>query len=220
MSPQDNGSTAVVDGATSTGVTKPLLIDGELVMLDKTFPSYNPATGELFGHAPDAGVDEAEAAVAAARRAFDTTTWATDAEFRANCLDQLYQALQDNKEELRELLMGEVGATRVLTHGNQLEAPIEIVKYYADLLRTYPLTEALGEIEIRGQQHRRWIDKEAAGVVAAITAYNYPVQLAMAKLHPHSPQVARSSSRARPTPRSSPMPSARSSRNTPISPRA
>ena len=72
MSPQDNGSTAVVDGATSTGVTKPLLIDGELVMLDKTFPSYNPATGELFGHAPDAGVDEAEAAVAAARRAFDT----------------------------------------------------------------------------------------------------------------------------------------------------
>lgn len=75
MSPQDNGSTAVVDGATSTGVTKPLLIDGELVMLDKTFPSYNPATGELFGHAPDAGVDEAEAAVAAARRAFDTTTW-------------------------------------------------------------------------------------------------------------------------------------------------
>lgn len=184
MSPQDNGSTAVVDGATSTGVTKPLLIDGELVMLDKTFPSYNPATGELFGHAPDAGVDEAEAAVAAARRAFDTTTWATDAEFRANCLDQLYQALQDNKEELRDLLMGEVGATRVLTHGNQLEAPIEIVKYYADLLRTYPLTEALGEIEIRGQQHRRWIDKEAAGVVAAITAYNYPVQLAMAKLAP------------------------------------
>jgi acyl-CoA reductase-like NAD-dependent aldehyde dehydrogenase len=66
----------------------------------------------------------------------------------------------------------------------QLDEPIEVVRYYADLLRTYPLREDLGEIEIRGQRHRRWVEKEAAGVVAAIIAYNYPTQLALAKLVP------------------------------------
>jgi aldehyde dehydrogenase (NAD+) len=37
---------------------------------------------------------------------------------------------------------------------------------------------------VRGAQHHRWVEKEAAGVVAAIIAYNYPNQLALAKLAP------------------------------------
>ncbi|MFZ2173630.1 MAG: aldehyde dehydrogenase family protein [Rhodococcus sp. (in: high G+C Gram-positive bacteria)] len=182
MSSQD---TVLAEGdATALDVHKRLLIDGQLVTTERTFPSYNPATGDLVGYAPDAGVAEAEAAIAAARRAFDDTTWSTDVEFRIKCLDQLHQALLDNIEELRELTIAEVGAPRVLTHGNQLDAPIEIVKFYADLLRTTPLTEDLGEIESRGQRHQRWVEREAAGVVSAIVAYNYPTQLALAKLGP------------------------------------
>ncbi len=46
------------------------------------------------------------------------------------------------------------------------------------------MTEDLGETEVRGQRHRRWVEKEAAGVVAAIIPYNYPNQLALAKLAP------------------------------------
>src|SRR5690606_42114111 len=46
------------------------------------------------------------------------------------------------------------------------------------------MTEELGNIEGRGMQHHRWVEKEAAGVVAAIIAYNYPNQLALAKLGP------------------------------------
>ncbi|MFD6672977.1 aldehyde dehydrogenase family protein [Rhodococcus zopfii] len=180
MSSQD---TVQAEGAT-TDVHKRLLIDGQLVTTEATFPSYNPATGDLVGYAPDAGFAEAETAIEAARRAFDTTTWSTDVEFRIKCLDQLHQALLDNVEELRELTIAEVGAPRLLTHGNQLDAPIGIVKYYADLLRTHPLTEELGVMEIRGQKHRRWIEREAAGVVSAIVAYNYPTQLALAKLIP------------------------------------
>ena len=56
-----------------------LLIDGRLLDDGKTFASLNPATGEVVGHAPDATVADAEAAVAAARRAFDTTAWPTEA---------------------------------------------------------------------------------------------------------------------------------------------
>ncbi|MFJ2887102.1 aldehyde dehydrogenase family protein [Streptomyces sp. NPDC087305] len=161
-----------------------LLIDGQLVDGERTFPSLNPATGEVYGHAPDATTAQAEAAVAAARTAFDTTSWSTDVQLRIRCLDQLHQALTDHVEELRELTIAEVGAPRVLTYGPQLDDPVKLVRYYADLLRKYPLTEELGESESRGQRHRRWVEKEAAGVVAAIIAYNYPNQLALAKLAP------------------------------------
>ncbi|WP_371657629.1 aldehyde dehydrogenase family protein [Streptomyces sp. NBC_00280] len=163
---------------------KRLLIDGSLVGTENTFPSLNPATGEVLGQAPDATVAQTEAAVAAARRAFDTTSWPTDVQFRIRCLDQLHQALTDHLEELRELTIAEVGAPRMLTYGPQLDDPVKLVRYYADLLRKYPLTEDLGEVEIRGQRHRRWVEKEAVGVVSAITAYNYPNQLALAKLAP------------------------------------
>ncbi|MCX4815979.1 aldehyde dehydrogenase family protein [Streptomyces sp. NBC_01239] len=161
-----------------------LLIDGQLVDGERTFPSLNPATGEVYGHAPDATTAQAEAAVAAARTAFDTTSWSTDVQLRIRCLDQLHQALTDHVEELRELTIAEVGAPRVLTYGPQLDDPVKLVRYYVDLLRKYPLTEELGESESRGQRHRRWVEKEAAGVVAAIIAYNYPNQLALAKLAP------------------------------------
>ncbi|MGE0781062.1 aldehyde dehydrogenase family protein [Mycolicibacterium sp.] len=161
-----------------------LLIDGRLRSTDRTFPSLDPATGDVLGHAPDATVADAQAAVAAARRAFDTGRWATDTEFRIHCLEQLYRALRDHRDELAALTIAEVGATAALCQGAQLDQPIEIVRYYADLLKTYPLSEDLGNIESRGMQHHRWVEKEAAGVVAAIIAYNYPNQLALAKLAP------------------------------------
>lgn len=117
---------------------KRLLIDGSLVGTENTFPSLNPATGEVLGQAPDATVAQTEAAVAAARRAFDTTSWPTDVQFRIRCLDQLHQALTDHLEELRELTIAEVGAPRMLTYGPQLDDPVKLVRYYADLLRKYP----------------------------------------------------------------------------------
>ena len=161
-----------------------MLIDGKLVAADRTYPSVNPATGQVIGHAPDASPADAQAAIAAARRAFDTTSWPTDVAFRARCLDQLHKALTEHKEELRELTIADVGAPRVITYGAQLDEPIEIVRYYAELLPGYPLTEEIGELEFRGQRHRRWVEKEPAGVVAAIIGYNYPTQLALAKLSP------------------------------------
>src|SRR5271165_4175342 len=191
MPPQDTATTITghpnpkdPTAASDQAPDRRLLIDGRLVATGKTFPSLNPATGAVVGHAPEAGVAEAQAAVAAARRAFDTTDWPTDTHLRVRCLEQLHRALVDHREELADLTIAEVGATRALTHGAQLDQPIEIVRYYAELLKTYPLTEDLGNISSRGMQHHRWVEKEAAGVVAAIIAYNYPTQLALAKLGP------------------------------------
>src|SRR4029077_11487567 len=105
-------------------------------------------------------------------------------DLRVRCLEQFHQALVDHREELAELTIAEVGATPALCAGAQLDQPVAIVRYYAELLKNYPLTEDLGNIESRGMQHHRWVEKEAGGVVAAIIAYNYPNQLALAKLAP------------------------------------
>ena len=175
----DNGS-----GAAAGGPDRRMLIGGRLVGSAQTFPSLNPATGEVIGRAPDASVEDAEAAVAAARHAFDDGDWSTNVELRIHCLEQLHAALLEHRDELAALTIAEVGATEALCQGPQLDQPIAIVRYYADLLKTYPRSEDLGVVESRGMQHHRWVEKEAAGVVAAIIAYNYPNQLALAKLGP------------------------------------
>ena len=155
---------ATQDQATQDSATLPghMLIDGKLVTAERTFPSVNPADGTVLGYAPDASVGDAVAAIAAARRAFDTTGWSADAEFRARCLRQLHAALTEHKEELRELTIADTGAPRMITYGAQLDEPIEIVRYYAELLPAFDWTEEIGELEFRGQRHHRWLEKEAA----------------------------------------------------------
>ena len=122
------------------------LIDGKLLETTRTFPSINPATGEVLGHAPDATVADAEAAVAAARRAFDETDWSTNAAFRAKCLRQLHEALRAEKEQLRAIVVREAGAPVTLTPFMQIDDPIEMVAYWAELAAKYPYEERLGDV--------------------------------------------------------------------------
>jgi acyl-CoA reductase-like NAD-dependent aldehyde dehydrogenase len=163
-----------------------LLIDGQLTPAENgaTYDTISPSTEEVLGAAADASVDDTRRAIAAARRAFDSTDWSRDVALRQRCLRQLHQALVDNADKLRELVVQEVGAPVQITHGAQLDGPIEIVKWHADLLDSYEWSEDLGNAEAYGSQQHRWVEKEAAGVVAGITAYNYPIQLALAKLAP------------------------------------
>jgi aldehyde dehydrogenase (NAD+) len=160
------------------------LNDGELVAAERRFEPIDPATGEVLGTASDAGPEHVEAAVAAARRAFDTTEWSRDHDLRVRCLRQLHATLVEHQEELRELTIAEVGAPRMATHGAHLDDPIGFADYYAGVLEGYEFRYDLPTTESHGQQHKRWVEKEAAGVVAAVIAYNYPNQLALAKLVP------------------------------------
>jgi acyl-CoA reductase-like NAD-dependent aldehyde dehydrogenase len=90
-----------------------------------------------------------------------------------------------HREELRELVVAEIGVPVLLTQGGPaLDAPIDMVAWYADLLEKYEFSEDLGTIESRGSLHQRWVEKEAVGVAAAIVPYNYPVQISLAKLAP------------------------------------
>lgn len=163
-----------------------LLIDGKLTSADggATYENVNPATESVLGVAADATVDDARRAIGAARHAFDTAAWSRDHAFRVRCMRQLHQALLDNFEPLSEMLVQEVGAPVSSMSGPQLAGPIDVVGWYADLLEGYDFVEDLGERDTFAGRHHRWIEKEAAGVVGAIAAYNYPIQLALAKLAP------------------------------------
>ena len=65
-----------------------LLIDGELreASSGATFDNINPATEEVLGVVADGTAEDMDAAIAAARRAFDETDWSTNHAFRAKCL--------------------------------------------------------------------------------------------------------------------------------------
>ena len=163
-----------------------LLIDGALVEAEggRTFDSINPATEAVIARAADATLADADRAIGAARRAFDESRWSADRDFRSKCLGQLVTAMNDHLEELRALTIAEVGAPMSLTKGPQLEAAIGVLDYYARMAATFDPTQDLGSIEMRGAMHHRWIEREPYGVVAAISAYNYPTQLNLAKIGP------------------------------------
>ncbi|WP_280305274.1 aldehyde dehydrogenase [Nocardia abscessus] len=162
-----------------------LLIGGKQVEgADGVFATVNPATEEVLGLAADANAADLDAAVDAARTAFDETTWSRDHAFRARCLEQLRTALQSHVEELREITIAEVGAPRMLTGGPQLEGPVADLGYSAGLAETYDWETDLGVAEPMGIKTRRVLRREPIGVVGAITPWNFPHQINFAKLGP------------------------------------
>jgi aldehyde dehydrogenase (NAD+) len=158
-----------------------LLVDGALVAASDgaTFPVEDPATGEPIGVAADGTVEDMERAIAAARRAFDTTAWATDHELRARCLRQLSEAMRVDAETLRRDLVAEIGCAVRMTYGDQLDRPAEKLLFYADQAERYPYVTRLGGgDELTGN----WFVREPLGVVGAITPWNLPIELDLAKV--------------------------------------
>ncbi|MDR3661695.1 MAG: aldehyde dehydrogenase [Mycobacterium sp.] len=162
-----------------------LLIDGKLVPGSAgVFPTINPATEETLGVAADATEADMGAAIGAARRAFDETDWSTNVELRVRCLRQLQQAMRDHADELRELTIAEVGAPRMLTAGAHLDGPIEDLSFAADTAESYSWTTDLGRATPQGIPTQRTVAREAVGVVGAITPWNFPHQINLAKVGP------------------------------------
>ncbi|MEZ0356963.1 aldehyde dehydrogenase [Mycobacterium sp. SA01] len=162
-----------------------LFIDGELVPGGNgRYPTINPATEEVLGTAADGSAEDMSRAIDAARRAFDTTEWSTNTELRVRGIRQLRDAMKEHVEELREMTMAEVGAPRMLTAAAQLEGPVEDLSFSADTAESYSWRQDLGIAAPMGIKTARTIVREAVGVVGAITPWNFPHQINLAKLGP------------------------------------
>jgi len=162
------------------------LIDGKLVGASNgaTFPNVNPATEEVIGVCADGTREDMLRAVAAARRAFDETSWSNDPALRARCLSQLHEALRGEKEQLRAIVVREAGAPVSLTPFMQIDDPIEMVAYWAELAAKYTYEERLSDVPYLGRPQARILRREAAGVAGLITPWNVPLYLNIAKLGP------------------------------------
>jgi aldehyde dehydrogenase (NAD+) len=163
-----------------------MLIDGELVLADSgaTFANINPATEEVLGEVADASAAEMHRAIDAARRAFDETSWSTDRSFRQRCLGQLQEALESERELFREELIREVGCPRMTTMGPQLDAPLQdALAWPAKHIDEYGWETDLPDVvDPYGRAVSRRVVKEAAGVVGAITPWNFPLEVILNKL--------------------------------------
>jgi len=133
------------------------------------------------GRAADATAADVEAAIAAARRAFDETDWAVNAPARAAALRRWQQAMQSLAEEWRDRIMAESGCTRLMSHLIHLDKPIEMMSWTIDLAERFEWERDIGIGATLGVPSRRIVMKEAAGVVGAITPWNVPLQVSLAK---------------------------------------
>ncbi|WP_445168890.1 aldehyde dehydrogenase [Mycolicibacterium sp. Dal123E01] len=162
-----------------------LLIDGRLVAGGAgTFDTVNPATEEPIGPAADGDAADMDAAIASARSAFDDSDWSRDVALRVHCLRQLRAALNVEIEELRAITVAEVGAPVTFTHGSHLQGPIDDLEFSAGVVENYSWTTDLGEATPMGIATRRSLVREPYGVVGAITPFNFPHQINLAKIGP------------------------------------
>ncbi len=163
-----------------------LLVDGVLTEArsGRTFPNVNPATEEVVGEVADGGVEDMDAAIAAARRAFDETDWSTDREFRKRVLHQLVDALDRHKDDLRPHIVAEVGCPVMLTHAVQLDSCIPDMRWDIDAIDRIEWESELGVHEFMGMRSNRLVLREPVGVVGAITPWNFPFMLNVSKLAP------------------------------------
>ncbi len=76
-----------------------MLVDGRAApgRSGGTFGNVSPATGAVLGTTTAAAAEDMDAAIAAARRAFDETSWSTDRALRKRCLLQLQEALENER---------------------------------------------------------------------------------------------------------------------------
>jgi len=163
-----------------------LLIDGELrpARSGSVFETANPATGEVLGVAADGAAADMDDAIDAARRAFDTTDWSTNVARRVAGIRQLQEAFERNADAIRAMTVAETGSPLSFTYSAQLDAPVSSLAWVADLAESYEWETDLGRAEPLGIPSHRWVRREATGVVGAITPWNVPHQINLAKLGP------------------------------------
>lgn len=142
---------------------------------------HSPATGALVGRVPLATKADVDAAVAAARAAFDSGPWpSTPPAERAAVLAKVAKLMEERKESFTKVLADETGQPPAIVETMHWLGSMGALNYFAD-----SAADQVTWTETRtGSYGQTIVTREPIGVVGAIVAWNVPLFLAVNKLGP------------------------------------
>jgi RHH-type transcriptional regulator, proline utilization regulon repressor / proline dehydrogenase / delta 1-pyrroline-5-carboxylate dehydrogenase len=169
---QEKMRVALRDVRARFGQKYPLVIDGKEVWTDKLLPSLNPsAPDQIVGLVAEAGIPEAENAVKAARRAFDS--WGrTPFEERCRLLERVAVILDRRRFELSAVEVFEVGKAWAEADGDIREA-MDFCLFYAHQMRLRGNPRLTQHVLGEESYHHYW----PRGVALVIAPWNFPVAI-------------------------------------------
>jgi len=162
-----------------------MLINGKWVdaASGKTFPTYNPATGEVLANVAEGDKEDINRAVAAARAAFDTGPWSriTPSE-RGKLIWKLADLIENHAEEFAQLESLDNGKPVTIARIADIPGTIDMFRYMAGWA-----TKIEGNtipISAHGAKFLAYTLREPVGVVGQIIPWNFPLMMASWKLGP------------------------------------
>ena len=158
-----------------------LLIDGKFVnsASGKTFETINPATGKPITSVQEAGKEDVDRAVKAARRAFDNGPWRREEpKVRSRLLHKLADKLETHIDEL--------AALETLDNGKPLFFAKLDIGFAIDILRYYAgwPDKILGQTIPMAGPYLAYTKEEPVGVCGQIVPWNFPLLMAVFKIAP------------------------------------
>ncbi|MFP3414969.1 aldehyde dehydrogenase family protein [Bacillus sp. SIMBA_074] len=157
-----------------------MFINGEFVpsISGKTFETYNPATEDVLAVVCEAQEEDIDAAVKAARLAFETGPWAemTTAE-RAHLIYKLADLIEEHREELAQLEALDNGKPYQVAIDDDIAATVENYRYYAGWA-----TKIIGQTIPISKDYLNYTRHEPVGVVGQIIPWNFPLVMSSWKM--------------------------------------
>ncbi|MBO0676687.1 aldehyde dehydrogenase family protein [Mycolicibacterium sp. S2-37] len=132
----------------------------------------DPATEKVIGSVPSGTAADVDAAVDAARRAFDPLITVAE---RRDRVRRVIDAMEKRLPDIAETITREMGAPIRVSQGVQTKVPLAVARGFADALDAFEFEERIGNSLVL---------REPYGVVGAITPWNYPLYQVVAKVLP------------------------------------
>jgi aldehyde dehydrogenase (NAD+)/betaine-aldehyde dehydrogenase len=143
----------------------------------QTLTVVNPASEEVIASFPGASIAQVDEAVHCAQDAFESGAW-SNPELRRKVLLNFADLIEEQRDQLMDTLVAEIG-TPVSLKANHVDTPAAFVRWFADAAvrdRTRHLGFNKAHAAVSTVAYR------PVGVVAAISAFNYPILIGASKI--------------------------------------
>jgi phenylacetaldehyde dehydrogenase len=171
---------------TFVGKKQKMLINGKWVdsASGKTFPTYNPATGEVLSHVAEGAREDVDRAVKAARAAFETGPWSKiSPSERGRMMWRLADLIEKHTEEFAQLESLDNGKPLKIARIADVPLAVDHFRYYAGWATKIEGNTIPMGLAKQGSYHAYTV-REPVGVVGQIIPWNFPLLMAAWKLGP------------------------------------